>query len=907
LLIWIPSTLAREIKADTQEILNDTSAIKQDTAQILAEIARLQEQLPRGENRRSAGFMLERYLDNLTSYAETVFDPFLDGSDKSRPTSRPTSSGQDMTFNQYGPHSPISPRYLEIEFNHDEDSETRAKITRGLMATLATDEEEEAKGYTDKEMSEIEEKGRGRTDAEDEEHYRKSIAEETPVEGVELAAESIDIAVAQLRELELPVQSEAVAKPGISNELREQPKAIDIGAILVSSIELDRPSNISRLSETTTLNSPSLRRNILEPNREPIFQHKDAETSEDEQFKLDECEQPVVDDSKEENEPFAAKEPHTQSDARKPERSQDGASRELVVIEEPFVNDAANGGNFLVPQTDYIENEVDCSLPDMSWGPEHIHTIFSWLNETSIETIAVSDVDNEHSFRVSEAQEALATEDLVPFDSSAKSDWTDEIPSSNISTWELDSDAHTEIDNTGSLEAIVSLRRLVAYALSETFSARMLQADYAPGPDHGESMRKYFEAMTLNGDKSLGMDDQGLKIDDVHNQAFLQAITGLIDDYGALREKYHSLLEASEFLVEGERELRNHIDSNRQSLIAQHRISDALDRGLRSLRATSKAERIKSMQDEQMIKRIRVQVARMKEYISRDLQKSLGFQKSLGAKYSGLLVIEKKILRKRQEVSRELGVVREARQKLQMTYWGKDVAQQKEPQNDKQAAIKPQKINIRLGRAHKTSILIEHSRALEFYVQMVEAEVAQSLVHVIGENAKGGQKSSSSKTHGRRPREKKDGRSIVARFGRGSKIVEWDPSDSFDIPIYCKKYDLDTNVIRRDLFLVFRDIGIRFRQYTNLPSPKPELEIRSWFSCSYLPNSYPASGNLNFKAWQGKPTTFSIYVVYIKREKAHIIRSRFGAGSDHKKLIEKIEAKLSIHPAPFHGLLHSSN
>ncbi len=75
--------MVKEIKADTQELLNDTSAIKQDTAQILAEIARLQEQLPRDGNlRNTSGFMLERYLDNLTSYAETVCDPFLDGSDE---------------------------------------------------------------------------------------------------------------------------------------------------------------------------------------------------------------------------------------------------------------------------------------------------------------------------------------------------------------------------------------------------------------------------------------------------------------------------------------------------------------------------------------------------------------------------------------------------------------------------------------------------------------------------------------------------------------------------------------------------------------------------------------------------------------------------------------------------------
>ncbi len=45
-------------------------------------------------NQRGAGFMLERYLDILTSYAETVCDPFLDGSGGSRPTSRPGGSGE---------------------------------------------------------------------------------------------------------------------------------------------------------------------------------------------------------------------------------------------------------------------------------------------------------------------------------------------------------------------------------------------------------------------------------------------------------------------------------------------------------------------------------------------------------------------------------------------------------------------------------------------------------------------------------------------------------------------------------------------------------------------------------------------------------------------------------------------
>jgi hypothetical protein len=79
--------MTRKIKADTQEIRNDTSAIKQDTAQILAEIACLQEQLPQGANRlNTSGFMLQRYLDNLTSYAETVCDTFPD--DIENPTHR---------------------------------------------------------------------------------------------------------------------------------------------------------------------------------------------------------------------------------------------------------------------------------------------------------------------------------------------------------------------------------------------------------------------------------------------------------------------------------------------------------------------------------------------------------------------------------------------------------------------------------------------------------------------------------------------------------------------------------------------------------------------------------------------------------------------------------------------------
>jgi hypothetical protein len=74
-LIYTARTMAREIKADTEELRNDTAAIKDDTTQILAEIERLQARLPQDDRiRGGAGFTLQRYLDNLSSYAETSCD-----------------------------------------------------------------------------------------------------------------------------------------------------------------------------------------------------------------------------------------------------------------------------------------------------------------------------------------------------------------------------------------------------------------------------------------------------------------------------------------------------------------------------------------------------------------------------------------------------------------------------------------------------------------------------------------------------------------------------------------------------------------------------------------------------------------------------------------------------------------
>ncbi|OCK74432.1 WD40 repeat-like protein, partial [Lepidopterella palustris CBS 459.81] len=72
-------SITREIKADTYVIRDDTTAIKQDTTRILEEIARLRALLPQGEIGETAtNFILDRYLEDLTSHAGTVCEDWND-------------------------------------------------------------------------------------------------------------------------------------------------------------------------------------------------------------------------------------------------------------------------------------------------------------------------------------------------------------------------------------------------------------------------------------------------------------------------------------------------------------------------------------------------------------------------------------------------------------------------------------------------------------------------------------------------------------------------------------------------------------------------------------------------------------------------------------------------------------
>ncbi|KAB5571991.1 hypothetical protein GE09DRAFT_1282463 [Coniochaeta sp. 2T2.1] len=66
-------SIAKHIKQDTTALRNDTTDIKEDTGRILAEIERLK-QLVSANGDESSKFLLNRYLENMTTYAETVCD-----------------------------------------------------------------------------------------------------------------------------------------------------------------------------------------------------------------------------------------------------------------------------------------------------------------------------------------------------------------------------------------------------------------------------------------------------------------------------------------------------------------------------------------------------------------------------------------------------------------------------------------------------------------------------------------------------------------------------------------------------------------------------------------------------------------------------------------------------------------
>lgn len=82
LLLIHHSATTRGIKTDTEALLDDAAELKasrqRNTDTILVEIAALRAQLPDAQDEAAAGtgMILQKYLDNMTTYAEiAVLDP----------------------------------------------------------------------------------------------------------------------------------------------------------------------------------------------------------------------------------------------------------------------------------------------------------------------------------------------------------------------------------------------------------------------------------------------------------------------------------------------------------------------------------------------------------------------------------------------------------------------------------------------------------------------------------------------------------------------------------------------------------------------------------------------------------------------------------------------------------------
>jgi hypothetical protein len=123
------STITRDIKKDTTELKGDMSdikqdptAIKQDTADILTLISKLKN-LQRDRPQARDNFMLQRYLDELTTYAETTYQESVMyrtndawrteeddtwSRDRSTPVQLSAETGVDLTSHSHILHDDIS-------------------------------------------------------------------------------------------------------------------------------------------------------------------------------------------------------------------------------------------------------------------------------------------------------------------------------------------------------------------------------------------------------------------------------------------------------------------------------------------------------------------------------------------------------------------------------------------------------------------------------------------------------------------------------------------------------------------------------------------------------------------------------------------------------------------------------
>lgn len=119
-------SVTKAIKVDTTALKSDTADIKEDTSQILAEIARLRSLL---SEEQQDNVIMERYLDSITSYAETVYDEAVrDGSINEGISSTASSPKMRMSPDQ---------SWVSYQEEHTIDDDAPRKTSRGDLKISA--------------------------------------------------------------------------------------------------------------------------------------------------------------------------------------------------------------------------------------------------------------------------------------------------------------------------------------------------------------------------------------------------------------------------------------------------------------------------------------------------------------------------------------------------------------------------------------------------------------------------------------------------------------------------------------------------------------------------------------------------------------------------------------------------
>ena len=147
------------------------------------------------------------------------------------------------------------------------------------------------------------------------------------------------------------------------------------------------------------------------------------------------------------------------------------------------------------------------------------------------------------------------------------------------------------------------------------------------------------------------------------DHALSRASAALSRDCEVLGERSNSLLESAYDLQIEEHKLRNQITANSLHIVTQYKISEALQRALKSMREASDSQSTRT-EDEQTIQRIHLILNESMEHIRKQLKDSSSFQIARWTDSDQHRSKEKNNSSKQEQIARDLIAFDEAKQRI---------------------------------------------------------------------------------------------------------------------------------------------------------------------------------------------------------------------------------------------------